>query len=104
MSDSDPQRYRSGPGAPAPGPQRTAKPLRKVTAVIHIIPQNGGVQKSVDQERLMKPSEVAALFRVDLQTVGRWGRKGRLASVMTPGGQRRFPENAVLALLAGVRA
>lgn len=41
-------------------------------------------------DRLMTPGEVAALFRVDPKTVTRWAAAGRLRSVRTPGGHRRF--------------
>ena len=40
---------------------------------------------------LLTPGEVADLYRVDPKTVARWGRAGKLASVRTPGGHRRFP-------------
>lgn len=70
----------------------------------NIIPQNGAEQKGEGLERLLTGPEVAAHFRVTKTTVRGWARTGRLASVLTPGGQRRFPESAVLALLAGVRA
>jgi excisionase family DNA binding protein len=52
-------------------------------------------------DRLMKPGEVAALFRVDSKTVTRWAAAGRLPSIKTPGGQRRFARAVVLALLNG---
>lgn len=53
------------------------------------------------RERLMTPGEVAALFRVDAKTVTRWGKAGRLRSIRTPGGHRRFLESDVRALLDG---
>lgn len=52
-----------------------------------------------DHERLLTPAEVASLFRVDRKTVGRWAKAGRLASVWTPGGHRRFRESVVNDLL-----
>lgn len=52
-------------------------------------------------EKLMTPGEVAALFRVDPKTVTRWAAAGRLGSIRTPGGHRRFRENEVRELLAG---
>ena len=52
-----------------------------------------------DQDRLMTPGEVAVLFRVDPKTVTRWAAAGRIASIRTPGGHRRFRETDVLALL-----
>lgn len=39
---------------------------------------------------LLTPAEVAAIFRVGVRTVAAWARDGRLASVETPGGHRRF--------------
>lgn len=50
-------------------------------------------------ERLWTPSEVAAVFRVDPKTVTRWAATGRISSVRTPGGHRRFRESSVRALL-----
>ena len=41
-------------------------------------------------ERLLTPGEVAALFRVDPKTVTRWAKQGRLPSLRTLGGHRRF--------------
>lgn len=52
-------------------------------------------------ERLLTPGEVAAVFRVDPKTVTRWAAAGRISSIRTPGGHRRFPESAVRALLEG---
>lgn len=52
-------------------------------------------------ERLLTPGEVAALFRVDPKTVTRWATSGRLSSIRTPGGHRRFRESEVNALLRG---
>lgn len=51
-------------------------------------------------EKLMTPGEVAELFRVDPKTVTRWAAAGRIGSIRTPGGHRRFRESEVRALLA----
>ncbi|WP_394264010.1 BldC family transcriptional regulator [Trueperella sp.] len=48
------------------------------------------------ENELMTPSEVAALFRVDPKTVARWADSGKLPSVRTLGGHRRFPRKDVL--------
>lgn len=53
------------------------------------------------RDRLMTPGEVANLFRVDPKTVSRWAISGRIPSVRTPGGHRRFRETDVRALLRG---
>lgn len=52
-------------------------------------------------ERLLTPAEVGAMFRVDSKTVTRWANAGRIASIRTPGGHRRFRESEVRALLRG---
>ena len=53
------------------------------------------------RERLLTPGEVAGLFRVDPKTVTRWAAAGRISSIRTPGGHRRFRESEVRALLRG---
>ncbi|HET9517471.1 MAG TPA: BldC family transcriptional regulator [Actinoplanes sp.] len=52
-------------------------------------------------DRLLTPGEVAALFRVDPKTVTRWAAAGRIGSIRTPGGHRRFRESEVRNLLEG---
>ncbi len=52
-------------------------------------------------DRLLTPGEVAALYRVDPKTVTRWAAAGRLGSIRTPGGHRRFRESEIRALLEG---
>lgn len=47
----------------------------------------------------MTPGEVAELFRVDPKTVTRWASAGRIRSIRTPGGHRRFLASEVAALL-----
>jgi len=54
---------------------------------------------SDDEDRLLTPSEVARLFRVDPKTVTRWAAAGRISSIKTPGGHRRFHESEVRLLL-----
>lgn len=51
-------------------------------------------------DRLLTPGEVATLFRVDPKTVARWAAAGRIGSLRTPGGHRRFRESEVRRLLA----
>ncbi len=52
-----------------------------------------------ETEPLLVPSEVAALFRVDPKTVTRWARTGKIDSIKTVGGHRRYRESVVRALL-----
>lgn len=58
---------------------------------------------SVETEALLTPAEVAALFRVDPKTVTRWARAGKLTSLRTLGGHRRYRESEVRNLLAGAK-
>ena len=51
-------------------------------------------------ERLLTSAEVARMFRVDPKTVTRWAITGRLGSIRTPGGHRRFRASEVKGLLA----
>jgi excisionase family DNA binding protein len=52
------------------------------------------------EDRLLTPSEVAALFRVDPKTVTRWAQQGKLHSIRTLGGHRRYSEAEIQAFLA----
>ncbi|HWD46645.1 MAG TPA: BldC family transcriptional regulator [Actinomycetota bacterium] len=49
--------------------------------------------------QLLRIGEVAALFRVDSKTVGRWAKAGKLSCTRTLGGHRRFYDAEVRALL-----
>ena len=53
-------------------------------------------------EPLLTPGEVATMFRVDPKTVTRWAKTGRLTSIRTPGGHRRYRQTEVRALLTGI--
>jgi excisionase family DNA binding protein len=55
-------------------------------------------------EPLLTRAEVATIFRVDPKTVTRWAKAGRITSVRTLGGHRRYRETEVRALLAGTAA
>ncbi len=52
-----------------------------------------------ETEHLMTPGEVAALFRVDPKTVTRWAKTGKLTSIRTLGGHRRYRSSEVRSLL-----
>lgn len=52
-----------------------------------------------EADHLLTPSEVAALFRVDPKTVTRWAKAGKLTSIRTLGGHRRYRSSEVRALL-----
>jgi excisionase family DNA binding protein len=58
--------------------------------------------RPTDSEPLLTPAEVAAMFRVDPKTVTRWAKAGKLSSIRTLGGHRRYRESEVRELLAGI--
>jgi excisionase family DNA binding protein len=49
--------------------------------------------------RLLRTREVALLFQVSERAVTDWARKGRIPSVRTPGGHRRYPADLVRSIL-----
>ena len=57
------------------------------------------MNRLTDAEVLLTPAEVAALFRVDPKTVTRWAQAGKLTSIRTLGGHRRYSESEVRDLL-----
>ena len=60
------------------------------------------VTRTTEVEKLLTPAEVASMFRVDPKTVTRWAKAGKLASIRTLGGHRRYREAEVRALLTDV--
>ncbi|MBT0992954.1 helix-turn-helix domain-containing protein [Cellulomonas sp. DKR-3] len=57
-----------------------------------------------DTQELLTPHEVANLFGVDPKTVTRWARAGRLTSIRTLGGHRRYLGAEVHALISPNRS
>ncbi len=53
------------------------------------------------RENLLTPAEVATLFRVDPKTVTRWAQAGKVPSLRTLGGHRRYRESDIRMLLEG---
>ena len=60
------------------------------------------VKRASLSESLLTPAEVAVMFRVDPKTVTRWAKAGKLSSIRTLGGHRRYREIEVRDLLAGI--
>ena len=58
--------------------------------------------RPINSEALLTPSEVAELFRVDPKTVTRWAKAGKISSIRTLGGHRRYRESEIRGLLGGV--
>jgi len=52
-------------------------------------------------EPLLTPAECAVKYRVDVKTTTRWAKAGKLHTIRTLGGHRRFFENEVNANLRG---
>ena len=50
---------------------------------------------------LLTPGEVSTMFRVDRKTPARWHKAGKLVTVRTPGGHRRYVRFQVEALISG---
>ena len=55
-----------------------------------------------DDETLLTPSEVAAMFRVNPKTVTRWARAGKISAIRTLGGHRRFRASEIRQFLEKV--
>ena len=53
----------------------------------------------IDAERMLRPREVALLFKVDPKTVTRWAKSGKLTPVVLPSGHRRYRYSDVEALI-----
>lgn len=58
-----------------------------------------GIEYGTLNGRLLRTREVALLFEVSERAVTDWATKGRIPSIRTPGGHRRYPAHAVAELL-----
>ena len=56
-----------------------------------------------DFEPLLTPGEVAVMFRVNREQVTRWAKAGKITTIRTLGGHRRYVESEVRAFLADVQ-
>jgi excisionase family DNA binding protein len=59
---------------------------------------------AADQNDLLTPAEVAALFRVNPKTVTRWARAGKISAIRTLGGHRRFRRGEIEGVLRSEEA
>ncbi len=57
-----------------------------------------------DDDALLTPSEVAAMFRVNPKTVTRWARSGKISAIRTLGGHRRFRASEIRQFLSDAGA
>jgi excisionase family DNA binding protein len=53
------------------------------------------VETLMAENELLTPAEVGIMFRVNPKTVTRWARAGKISSVRTLGGHRRFPASEI---------
>ncbi len=84
------------------GPFRTEGTAGRMVGTAVVVEEGDDVASlSPEPEPLLTPAEVAAMFRVDPKTVTRWAKAGKLTSIRTLGGHRRYRQAEVRALLAG---
>jgi excisionase family DNA binding protein len=57
-----------------------------------------------DIEVLLRTTEVARRLQVSARTVLAWAQAGKLPSILTPGGHRRYPAQGVEQVLAAMTA
>jgi excisionase family DNA binding protein len=62
-------------------------------------PSHESKARQKEAEPLLTPAQVATMFHVDPKTVTRWAKRGRLTSIRTVGGHRRYRETEVRELL-----
>ena len=74
-------------------PPRTYEPFRAADAV-----------QDEDIEVLLRTTEVARRLQVSARTVLAWAQAGKLPSILTPGGHRRYPAHGVEKVLATMTA
>jgi excisionase family DNA binding protein len=70
--------------------------LRRRTLLKHLF---GTELPSNLESELLRTIDVAVLFHVTERTVTEWARKGRIPSVRTPGGHRRYPASGIRQIL-----
>jgi excisionase family DNA binding protein len=61
-----------------------------------------GILRGYDDDAVLTPSEIAAMFGVNRKTVTRWADERKLPSFRTMGGHRRFRAGDVRGLLVAV--
>jgi excisionase family DNA binding protein len=55
-------------------------------------------------DKLLTPAQVSTIFACDPKTVTRWAKEGKIASIRTLGGHRRYSWTEVQRLLAQGRS
>ena len=57
-------------------------------------------QRAAPGDDYIAPAEAGRLLKVSARTITRWAREGRIPSITTLGGHRRFPRATIEALAA----
>ena len=90
-------------GRLAPGREARVERVKDRDALLQELVGNGVLPDGM-RGRLLRTREVALLFQVSERAVTDWARRGRIPSVRTPGGHRRYPADEVWALLRRTEA
>jgi excisionase family DNA binding protein len=85
------------------GPYRTVRDWQPPRAYEPFRP-NGPAPQGEDIEALLRTTEVARRLQVSARTVLAWAQAGKLPSILTPGGHRRYPAQGVERVLATMTA
>lgn len=85
---------------PAPGPLPAAPAPNGSAGVVPALRQDRSARVGM-QTKLLRSSEVAALFDVTERTVINWAAAGKIPSIRTVGGHLRFRQEDIMELVSG---
>ena len=85
-------------GLPIPTPRHSGNGQERTDYLM----EKAEAMEAHDDETLLTPSEVAAMFRVNPKTVTRWARAGKISAIRTLGGHRRFRASEIRHFLDNV--
>jgi excisionase family DNA binding protein len=88
----------------APTPYRTSLQNWQPGRNYEPQPSTTGASPAEDLEVLLRTTEVARRLQVSARTVLAWAQAGKLPSILTPGGHRRYPVQGVEQVLATMTA
>jgi excisionase family DNA binding protein len=88
----------------APAPYRTSLQNWQPTRTYEAQPSAASASPADDLEVLLRTTEVARRLQVSARTVLAWAQAGKLPSILTPGGHRRYPVQGVEQVLAAMTA
>jgi excisionase family DNA binding protein len=88
----------------APTPYRTSLQNWQPGRNYEQPPSTTSASPNEDLEVLLRTTEVARRLQVSARTVLAWAQAGKLPSILTPGGHRRYPVQGVEQVLATMTA